>query len=160
MVRLILLIAILGTALIIWYKIKIAGPKLRKKVILWSVIGSLGGVLLLLALSGHLNLITAVIAGALAMTPRLLQFTKYIPFIQQRFRSGRQRNDQNQQPVSPDEMNASKQQAYKILGLKPGCSREAIITAHRRIMQKVHPDRGGSDYLAAQINQAKDMLLG
>jgi len=48
----------------------------------------------------------------------------------------------------------------EILGLKPGYKGEDVIQAHRRMMQKVHPDRGGSDYLAAQINKAKDTLLG
>lgn len=49
--------------------------------------------------------------------------------------------------------------ALNILGLKKPYSEQDVIEAHRRLIQKVHPDRGGNDYLASQINHAKDKLL-
>ncbi len=53
----------------------------------------------------------------------------------------------------------SESQAIDILGLKDDATKEDVIQAHRRMMQKVHPDRGGSTYLATKINAAKEILV-
>ena len=54
----------------------------------------------------------------------------------------------------------TRDEAYQVLGLKAGASEADIRAAHHRLMRAAHPDAGGSDWLAARINQARDMLLG
>ena len=62
-------------------------------------------------------------------------------------------------PPDRDSAPMTRQQALEILGLPSCADRAAVIQAHRDLMRKIHPDRGGSDYLAKRINQAKDFLL-
>jgi hypothetical protein len=75
-------------------------------------------------------------------------------------RNGQNSGNQSQDSYQSSSFGAlSDEEALEILGLKKGASKEDIIKAHKRLVQRLHPDRGGSDYLAAKINAAKDHLV-
>jgi hypothetical protein len=92
-------------------------------------------------------------------------FTKVIPrYIAEwhslwlAFKSGQQGYSQ-QQGGFDTKGKMTAEEAYQVLGLNVGASKQDIVDAHRKLIQKNHPDRGGSDYLAAKINLAKKTLL-
>jgi hypothetical protein len=76
-------------------------------------------------------------------------------------RSGHHRSYSRQSGRGPSTHTAAMtiEEAYAVLGLNPGASREEIHRAHRALMKKYHPDQGGTTYLASKINEAKDILL-
>lgn len=80
-------------------------------------------------------------------------------YLQQRF-PGEAPFGQQQAHSGASTADLDRQEALAVLGLDEGATEEDIVAAHRKLMQKLHPDRGGNNYLAAKINQAKDLLLG
>jgi DnaJ homolog subfamily C member 19 len=106
----------------------------------------------LLMLRGNTNTAMALAAGGLAMIgishPWIANWLPRAP----------QGQPGHNTPVRPTTA-MSVEEAYSVLGLKPGATAEDVRQAHRRLQKDFHPDKGGSDYLAAKINQAKDVLL-
>lgn len=120
---------------------------------LFAWIAALGGLslALLLILTGR----GGIALGALAL---------FGPLVYQRLRAARGRRIGGTGPRARSGASRSgpmsREEAYEVLGLHPGASEAEIKEAHRRLMRGAHPDAGGSDWLAARINQARDILLG
>lgn len=126
----------------------------------WLLAG--GVALLLLALTGHLAALPALIGVLLTFLLRNLPIVlRYAPQLQQFWRQFNNAKQQQYRADSPPPMSGKMTvaEAHKILGLTPPAAKQDIIVAHKKLMQKMHPDRGGSAYLASQINQAKACLL-
>lgn len=111
-------------------------------------------IFLVLAITGRMHWLGAVIAGLFPFARRL------VPIAWRALAFWRSRQSKTKShPPKTSNTQLSKVEALDILGLKPQASRDEIIAAHKRLMQKAHPDRGGNDWLASRINAAKDTLL-
>lgn len=112
----------------------------------------LGLVTIALAVTGRVGLAFLAAAGAWALltgsTPPWMRFP------QGAGDAGGSRD------VPPGRRGAmSRAEALKVLGLEEGATEEQVRAAHRRLILQIHPDKGGTSYLAAKINEAKDVLL-
>ena len=128
--------------------------KERRAYYMTLVIGLGAAALVLLSLTGRVPWIAGVIGGALPFVRQLAMKYAY-----QRLKAGKQQHKSDGPQSTASAMTMNKAQALSTLGLEEGASKEDVISAHRKLMQKFHPDRGGNDFLASQINHAKDVLL-
>ena len=81
-------------------------------------------------------------------------------YLEQRFPGAQGQEDSGEAHTPGSTSELTRSEALAVLGLSEDASQEDIVAAHRTLIQKLHPDRGGNDYLAAKINEAKDFLLG
>jgi hypothetical protein len=133
-------------------------PERRNKTLGYSALSLFCLLLLLLVVTGRLHILVAI--GA-AMLPLLKQLPRLLPYLMplKDALTGSRGNTGNQETASRRSGALSREDACAILGLGPDPGEADIIDAHRRLIQKMHPDRGGSKYLAARINEARDVLL-
>jgi hypothetical protein len=129
--------------------------RVLRRVLLWGGLA----LLILAVLSGRLNPLFAAFAAAVPLILRLLNLLRLAPLIHSFLQALGIRGGMDRPPHSEPGGALSHEEARAILGLEPNASPEQIRAAHRRLIQQFHPDRGGSDYLAARINQAKKTLL-
>ena len=127
------------------------------------ILGSVAAVAIGLAATGRLNWIFAAVSAALPFIWRLASLLRFLPWIARLTGQGRaaSANDKSAggNPPAPTDGRMSREEAAELLGITPDADRETIVAAHRRLMQRLHPDRGGTDYLAARLNEARDRLL-
>ena len=129
----------------------------KKMLRMWLLIGAAIAVAVLAFSKG--NVIAGAIASMVALFSRALPLLRFAPLLKMFFNKQSSANQSQSNAKPPAIQTMDKTQAADILGVDINASEEEIVAAHKRLIQKVHPDKGGSDALAMQINEAKKVLL-
>ncbi|KIL97324.1 DnaJ domain protein [Paramagnetospirillum magnetotacticum MS-1] len=144
-----------------WHWWRKASPDKARKALIAAVLAALvlGGILLVV--TGKLAGLAAIAAGLSPWIGRALRLHQMWQSVKRM--TGRDAPSGQTPPPPPQppaDTAMSRAQAYEVLGIPPGASPEEIQEAHRRLMRSAHPDAGGSTWIAARLNQARDVLLG
>ncbi len=151
------LVAVIGIMWFLgWYNK--ASPAERNKSLRSILLYGAGAAILLLVVTGRIPWLFALFSAAVPWVNRAMAAKR----VWQQF-SGKQCDQADNNPDAKPPANQlgkmTREEALEVLGLDADADHDAIIAAHRKLMLKIHPDRGGTDYLAARINQAKDLLI-
>jgi hypothetical protein len=159
-----LFLALIAVAAIMWYLgwYQRADPEARRRSLRSATLYGIGIGLLLLVVTGRIPWLFALFSAAVPWINRALTMKRLWNGFRPRTGDGHGPGGGNasggrtgNRPVE----SMTREEALEILGLSPGARRQEIIDAHRKLMSRVHPDKGGSDYLARSINQARKVLL-
>jgi hypothetical protein len=123
-------------------------PKKLARISRYAAIGVLSAIAIFLGVTERW--LPAVFLGGVVWA--LLQGVRLAP-------AGKSDGVEEQKRPAPPVSTMSRAEALRVLGLQEGATEEEIRAAHRKLILNNHPDKGGSDYLASKINEAKDVLL-
>lgn len=125
------------------------------KQLLQVVLLLCGLIVIVLLIRFGLPYLAAIVSGFLALTALLGRLLVWFPIL--RFFQNCRQQASSHPPASSGKM--SVEEARDVLGVGPDATKDDIKKAYHQLMQKLHPDQGGNDYLAAKLNEAKDVLL-
>lgn len=131
------------------------------------ILGAIAVTAVGLAITGRLNWIVAAVSAALPAIWRLAPLLRFAPLLARLAGRGREAGARGRDDrpgtgdTPPPQRNGrmSRQEAAEMLGVDSDADRDRVMAAHRRLIQRLHPDRGGTDYLASRLNEARDVLL-
>lgn len=162
MINSLLLIAAVVALIYTIKHIRGLAPEERKKSMIKYGLYLAAIVLIILVLLGRLHWISAGIAALLPLAQKLFYTgMRVMPFLKY-WQTQKQKGDSSSDQQASSNTFSGKMsvaEAQEIMGLDTIENAAQVSKRHKQLMQKMHPDRGGSDYLAAQINQAKETLI-
>jgi len=147
MIYLIILVLLFAAGMLFKESYKKQPPEARNKWLITRILWLFAIILIIAAMTGRFHPV-----GALSSPLIPILWQAYNRFLPAKARSAAKEQ-------APPTSAMSRAQAMQILGLEEGYTEQEVRAAHKKLMAKNHPDKGGSEFLAAQINQAKDVLL-